>query len=550
MSVEVPLPVDSEENAAKLRAILAATGTPATAPAKASEGPANGVYYRQTLCRTEEYEVAHFLFLSGMASTLHGHAEAAVLLHVARGRVMEEAYVPLPDGQFEYQVTVIAAGEEGYLPQGAFHRVHCLEEAPTVNVYAPPSSNPVAPVPAETMPLLLSAKGRYLKTFHAIASAPVYLKKGFLGIRPIVDEHLERWVAREQEQNTLGQIRVHPDTIADFRVTGVFGAPIPIEYGGFGDSLADVAKAVRKLAARAPCTALAMAMPLGNSAAATVPVYAVPAQHAEELKQNTLWLVQQVIAERQIMAVANSEPGSGGELRLTQTIAVRNKDGLFELTGRKSFATLGPDADYFMCAARCVPQSEDAVDGFFVHRTQLLLDDHWDPLGMRPTASVGLTLQCAQAACRLGFPGSLSGINARHWSTLLFASVFVGVAEGALAALLQLLDNNARQSPFVRTTLGTLALNIDAAAGFVEALTQITDMPYPPATKERCNNAKSVAAKVAVETATNASMLAGGKAYKANHLVSQILHDALAAPLLRPPYPKVIDGIAAKLLDN
>jgi alkylation response protein AidB-like acyl-CoA dehydrogenase len=52
----------------------------------------------------------------------------------------------------------------------------------------------------------------------------------------------------------------------------------------------------------------------------------------------------------------------------------------------------------------------------------------------------------------------------------------------------------------------------------------------------------------AVETASQAAMLCGGRSYRADHPVSRFLHDALAGPLLRPPLAKAMDEIADQLL--
>jgi len=60
--------------------------------------------------------------------------------------------------------------------------------------------------------------------------------------------------------------------------------------------------------------------------------------------------------------------------------------------------------------------------------------------------------------------------------------------------------------------------------------------------------AKTFAARVAVESSTRAAMLCGGRAYRADHVVSRLLHDALAGPLLRPPLAKAMDSIAEQLL--
>jgi alkylation response protein AidB-like acyl-CoA dehydrogenase len=291
-------------------------------------------------------------------------------------------------------------------------------------------------------------------------------------------------------------------------------------------------------------------MPLGNAATARIPDAAVPETLRPELAAGRRWIAEQTRAGR-ILAVANSEPGAGGDLAQTKTVAVRGADGEYRLCGKKSFATLGPDADYFLCAARRVgegPEGQDVVDGFFVprHASGLLLDDAWDPLGMRATASVGLTLEETPAACVLGYRGCLEGVNARHWSTVLFAAVFVGVGEGALAAATEALRSGCN-SAYTRATLARCRLNLDAAAGLLEAVAAADHLPLPAAVRDRTVRAKTFAALTAVDTASQAAMLCGGRAYRADHPLARFLHDALAGPLLRPPLAKAMDTIADQL---
>ena len=146
---------------------------------------------------------------------------------------------------------------------------------------------------------------------------------------------------------------------------------MPVELGGWGSSLAETAQAIRHLARRAPATALALAMPLGNAATARIPDAVVPeGSCATSWQPAAAGLPSRRLAGR-ILAVANSEPGAGGDLAQTRTLADRGADGTYRLSGKKSFATLGPDADYFLCAARRVGEGlegKDVVDGFFVAR--------------------------------------------------------------------------------------------------------------------------------------------------------------------------------------
>jgi alkylation response protein AidB-like acyl-CoA dehydrogenase len=166
---------------------------------------------------------------------------------------------------------------------------------------------------------------------------------------------------------------------------------------------------------------------------------------------------------------------------------------------------------------------------------------------MRATASVGLTLEDAPAAHVLGYRGCLEGVNARHWSTVLFAAVFVGVGEGALTAATNAVGSGGANSSYIRASLSRCALNLDAAAGLLEAVAIDERWPLPASARDRTIRAKTFAAMTAAETATQAAMLCGGRAYRADHPVSRFLHDALAGPLLRPPLAKAMDGVADQL---
>src|SRR5262249_47581492 len=160
------------------------------------------------------------------------------------------------------------------------------------------------------------------------------------------------------------------------------------------------------------------------------------------------------------------------------------------------------------------------------------------PLGMRPTASVGLTLEGAAAEAILGFPGCLEGVSARHWSTVLFAAVFLGVGEGALREGLKQVGPDA---VWARGALAEKALALDAAAGSRGAVAGAEAGPLRREARERTQRCKTFIARTAVEVATQVAMISGGRCYTAQHPVMRFLCDALAGPLLRPPLPQAMD---------
>jgi alkylation response protein AidB-like acyl-CoA dehydrogenase len=355
---------------------------------------------------------------------------------------------------------------------------------------------------------------------------------------PDLDRLAPAWGAREAEAERAGARRLPEGTVADIRACGLLAAPVPRDLGGLGWDLRRCMEALRAVARHAPATALALAMPLGNAAVARIPEDAVPAASRAALRDGKRWTAQQCLAGR-ILAVANSEPGSGGDLANTKATARRDADGTWRLTGAKAFATAGPDGDAFLCAAR----TPERVEGFFVARDApgATLGDDWDGLGMRTSASVTLRLDDAPAAAVLGYPGSLDGgVNARHWSTLLFGAVFLGVGEGALAEAAACV---ARQ-PVLRGDLARHALRLEAAAGFLDSVAARDGFPFPHGGVVAAQRAKGFVAEAAVDAAVFGGLAAGGRGYTAASRASKLLRDALAGPHLRPPLPSVLEGLA------
>ena len=489
-------------------------------------------YARVVVQAKPELELIAARWREGGNCVWHGHSGSAALYRVVQGTVQEERFMPEGDS-YRYETATLHAGECSYLPPGSFHRVEAQTEAITVHGYSPAPDEAREEISMELMQQLEEIKRQ---TLAAPQAASRHLPT-------VVTQWRETWARREEEAVRLGQTRVPVETLAELRASGVLGAPLPTELGGWDTSLADTVQAIRLLAQYAPATALALAMPLGNAATARLPEEVVPAASRPALRQHKVWLAEQ-IRQGKILAVANSEPGAGGDLANTKTLAQREGNG-YHLTGRKSFATFGPDADYFLCAARRTEGGRAVVDGFFVprHAPGLTLDECWNPIGMKPTASVGLRLESAPAAAVLGYPGCLEGVSARHWSTLLFAAVCLGMGEGALREAVAA----AGEAVWARAKLADFALQLDAAAGFLEALTLQEVWPFPSAAQERARRAKTFAARVAVETATHAAMISGGRAYTPHHPAFRLLCDALAGPLIRPPLPQAMDAILKQM---
>lgn len=496
-------------------------------------------YRRESLHRDHGLEIAAARWVRGGESALHGHGSSSATYCVLSGMIEEERY--FPEGtDYRYERVVLQTGARNFLPPGTYHKVKALTEAVTMHYYCPAPEESTEAVPVATLRLLAEAKRR--------AQAPARASQ--TGVRPslvqVAEGLAETWGEREAEANQQGDLTMPPLTLAEMRDSGILAAPLPFEYGGWNASLADAAQAIRLIARSAPSSALALVMPLGNAATCRIPLEAVPASRRAALEAGKSWVAAQA-RRGKILAVANSEPGAGGDLANTKTRADLGADGVYRLAGRKSFATFGRDADYFLCAARRTEASgKDVIDGFFVARDAagLVIDDKWDPLGMRPTASVGLFLDGAESDAILGYPGCLEGVNARHWSTVLFAAVFLGVGEGALR-------EGVKQAGGVgvwsKGALAEKSLALDAGAGYLEAVALSEAWPMSKEARDRTQRCKTFLARTGVEVATMAAMVSGGRCYTAHHPVMRFLADALAGPMLRPPLPQAMDGIVAQM---
>jgi hypothetical protein len=161
---------------------------------------------------------------------------------------------------------------------------------------------------------------------------------------------------------------------------------------------------------------------------------------------------------------------------------------------------------------------------------------------MRSSESVSLRFDGAPVIAPLAYRGLLDGVNNRHWSTLSFTAIFIGIAESLLDDVV-----TPRASMLQRTAATELHLTLQACRAF---LRQCVAMEPDPATddyRREVRDCKLFVTRALAQHGAGLFTSLGGSAYRFSSPVSRKLRDLLACPLLRPPVGPAFDDVFAEL---
>src|SRR5947207_2522243 len=103
------------------------------------------------------------------------------------------------------------------------------------------------------------------------------------------------------------------ESIAALQQAGVISSPLPVELGGRGTSVAELAQAIELIAAASPSTALLVSMPLGLAGIYGISREVAPVE-ARAAWQSQIEHVAADYRAGKIYAACNSEKGAGGSL--------------------------------------------------------------------------------------------------------------------------------------------------------------------------------------------------------------------------------------------
>jgi len=315
---------------------------------------------------------------------------------------------------------------------------------------------------------------------------------------------------------------------------------IPIEFGGGGASLSDVAEI---------CTSL------GQQCASTAMIFAMHQIKVSSLVahgRGSAWheeFMRRVCDEQLLLGSATTEGGVGGNMR--NSICAFQRDGaIFRIAKEGALISYGAYSDAILVTARRAsdsPPSDQQMAVLEKSQYELERTGSWDALGMRGTCSEGFTFS-GQAPVEQIFTHDFAEIASQSMlatAHLLWSAVWFGVASDALARAQSFVRKDARRRPDgpapgalrlaeAANKLQLMRVNIvEGLKRFARAQQNEDDlnsMNFAVA----MNNVKIGSSQLSIEIINHALLIAGIAGYKNDtpFSVGRHMRDALSAQVM------------------
>jgi alkylation response protein AidB-like acyl-CoA dehydrogenase len=276
--------------------------------------------------------------------------------------------------------------------------------------------------------------------------------------------------------------RFFTEDFADLRLAGYLDLAVPSELGGPGLNLAQVCQEQRRLAYRAPATALATNMHLYWTGVA-----------ADLLRlgdSSCQWLLAEA-ASGEVFAAGHGEGGNDFPVMLSTTRAERVEGG-YTFHGHKIFGSLTPvwTRQGLHAMDSSDPKHPKIVHAFLPRATEgFRIVPTWDVLGMRATRSDDTILEGAFVPDRYiarVVPAGLAGADLFvlaifAWAEPIFANIYVGIAQRAVDLVVAGLKRRTSiglggralaYHPMLQHTVAEMTLTLDGMIAHVDQVAE------------------------------------------------------------------------------
>ena len=269
--------------------------------------------------------------------------------------------------------------------------------------------------------------------------------------------------------------RFFTDDFKELEAAGFLKIAVPEQFGGRGLSLADVCREQRRLAYRAPATALATNMHLYWTG--------VAADMRKAGDSSLEWILREAAAG-EVFAAGHGEAGNDLPLFLSTAKAER-ADGGYRFWGHKIFGSLTPVWTRLGLHAMDAsdPQAPKIVHAFLPRDAKnYSIKETWDTLGMRATRSDDTLLDGAFVPDRYiarvlpAGTADLFVLSIFGWAEPTFASIYLGLAvrardvaaAGVKKRTSLALTRSMAYHPEVQRCFSEMQLALEAASAQVE----------------------------------------------------------------------------------
>lgn len=235
----------------------------------------------------------------------------------------------------------------------------------------------------------------------------------------------------------------HLKLLAD---AGLLGLVVPVEYGGLGGGLRDLAATTYTLGTACGSTALAYFFHCSASSRGLLPLAAIEAglygdDEVEEVRVFAEQVLHLMGRDERCLANFASEAVKASNANVLINTTATAAEGGWLLNGEKSFGCLSGSADYYLVTARRDDvEGLDALSLFLVARDSegVRPRQRWNGLGMRASDNHGLVMEdcfvpAAQALTVPGGFGRATQMSRGSWvgNQIAIAAIYAGIARGA-----------------------------------------------------------------------------------------------------------------------
>ncbi|PWV99184.1 acyl-CoA dehydrogenase [Hoeflea marina] len=236
--------------------------------------------------------------------------------------------------------------------------------------------------------------------------------------------------------------RFPAEAVAAMKAEGLLGIQVPVELGGIGASIAEVAETCSLISQECASSSMILAM------------HHIKLSSLIAHGRGDAWhegFMRRVADEQLLLASATTEAGIGGNLR--NSICSIEVDGdTCRLTKEASVISYGAHADAILITSRANKDAapSDQVMTVFLNGQYTLEKTHdWDTLGMRGTCSEGFLFK-GEAPSRQIIPQPFAEIAAESMLAvchLLWSGVWYGIAVNAVSRAQAFVRGAARANP-------------------------------------------------------------------------------------------------------